>query len=141
MTEPSWIDAMQEENHEFERLQVWELVSCPDKVLQEEGIDFEESFAPVARIAYELLKDSARRGRERFRERHLQRVRYKRPSRSGVSQPGGFVDQDNPSHVYKLKKALYGLKQYHRHVCLCARYQAKPTEKHFTAVETDLSIP
>ncbi|GJY51198.1 retrovirus-related pol polyprotein from transposon TNT 1-94 [Tanacetum coccineum] len=27
-----------------------------------------------------------------------------------VSQPEGFVDQDNPSHVYKLKKALYGLK-------------------------------
>ncbi|GKG30764.1 retrovirus-related pol polyprotein from transposon TNT 1-94, partial [Tanacetum coccineum] len=28
-----------------------------------------------------------------------------------VSQPEGFVDQQNPSHVYKLKKALYGLKQ------------------------------
>ena len=28
-----------------------------------------------------------------------------------VSQPEGFVDQDNPTHVYKLKKALYGLKQ------------------------------
>ncbi|GJW19345.1 retrovirus-related pol polyprotein from transposon TNT 1-94 [Tanacetum coccineum] len=28
-----------------------------------------------------------------------------------VSQPEGFFDQDNPSHVYKLKKALYGLKQ------------------------------
>ncbi|GKA01846.1 integrase, catalytic region, zinc finger, CCHC-type containing protein, partial [Tanacetum coccineum] len=27
------------------------------------------------------------------------------------AQPEGFVDQDNPSHVYKLKKALYGLKQ------------------------------
>ncbi|GJW77941.1 retrovirus-related pol polyprotein from transposon TNT 1-94 [Tanacetum coccineum] len=81
MTEPSWIDAMQEEIHEFERLEVWELVPCPDKVFliklkwiykvktdefggvlknkarlvaqgfrQEEGIDFEESFAPVARI-------------------------------------------------------------------------------------------
>ncbi|GJR24027.1 retrovirus-related pol polyprotein from transposon TNT 1-94 [Tanacetum coccineum] len=81
MTEPSWIDAIQEEIHEFQRLEVWELVSCPDKVLliklkwiykvkmdkfggvlknkarlvaqgfrQEEGIDFEESFAPVARI-------------------------------------------------------------------------------------------
>ncbi|GJT71121.1 retrovirus-related pol polyprotein from transposon TNT 1-94 [Tanacetum coccineum] len=33
MTEPSWIDAMQEEIHEFERLQVLELVSCPDKVM------------------------------------------------------------------------------------------------------------
>ncbi|GKG56356.1 retrovirus-related pol polyprotein from transposon TNT 1-94, partial [Tanacetum coccineum] len=28
-----------------------------------------------------------------------------------VSQPEGFIDQDNPSHVYRLKKALYGLKQ------------------------------
>ncbi|GJW90084.1 retrovirus-related pol polyprotein from transposon TNT 1-94 [Tanacetum coccineum] len=32
MTEPSWIDAMQEEILEFERLQVWELVPCPNKV-------------------------------------------------------------------------------------------------------------
>nr|GFB87052.1 hypothetical protein [Tanacetum cinerariifolium] len=28
-----------------------------------------------------------------------------------VSQSDGFMDQDNPNHVYKLKKALYGLKQ------------------------------
>nr|GEV32628.1 retrovirus-related Pol polyprotein from transposon TNT 1-94 [Tanacetum cinerariifolium] len=81
MTRPSWIDATQEEIHEFKRLQVWELVPCPDKVMliklkriykvntdkfsrvlknkarlvaqgfrQEDGIDFEESFALVARI-------------------------------------------------------------------------------------------
>ncbi|GJX76956.1 hypothetical protein Tco_0323767 [Tanacetum coccineum] len=40
MTEPSWIDVMQEEIYEFKRLQVWELVSCPDK----------ESFVLVARL-------------------------------------------------------------------------------------------
>ncbi|GJV12999.1 retrovirus-related pol polyprotein from transposon TNT 1-94 [Tanacetum coccineum] len=33
MTEQSWIDAMQEEIHEFKRLQVWELVSCLDRVM------------------------------------------------------------------------------------------------------------
>ncbi|GKF93202.1 hypothetical protein Tco_0279921, partial [Tanacetum coccineum] len=33
MTKPSWIDAMKEEIHEFERLQVWELVPCADKVM------------------------------------------------------------------------------------------------------------
>ncbi|GJY72417.1 hypothetical protein Tco_0476120 [Tanacetum coccineum] len=33
MTEPSWIDAMQEEIHKFERLEVWELVSCPYNVI------------------------------------------------------------------------------------------------------------
>ncbi|GJS20416.1 retrovirus-related pol polyprotein from transposon TNT 1-94 [Tanacetum coccineum] len=53
---------------------------------QEEGIDFEESFAVVARIEAILI------------------FVY-------VSQPEGFVDQDNPSLMYKLKKALYGFKQ------------------------------
>ncbi|GJW42478.1 retrovirus-related pol polyprotein from transposon TNT 1-94 [Tanacetum coccineum] len=60
MTEPSWIDAMQEEIHEFKRLQV-KTDECGGVLKnkarlvahgfrQEEGIDFEESFAPVARI-------------------------------------------------------------------------------------------
>ncbi|GJV73209.1 retrovirus-related pol polyprotein from transposon TNT 1-94 [Tanacetum coccineum] len=51
---------------------------------QEEGIDFEESFAPVAR---------------------LEAIRI------FPAQLDGFVDPDNHNHVYKLKKALYGLKQ------------------------------
>ncbi|GJQ99246.1 retrovirus-related pol polyprotein from transposon TNT 1-94 [Tanacetum coccineum] len=58
-------------------------------------------------------------------------------------QPEGFIDVDHPSHVYKLKKALYGLKQAPRAcrpdivhaTCLCARYQAKPTEKHLKEVK------
>ncbi|GJZ22579.1 retrovirus-related pol polyprotein from transposon TNT 1-94 [Tanacetum coccineum] len=61
LTQACWIKAMQEELHEFERLEVWELVPRPDKVMnkarlvacgyrQEEGIDFEESFALVARL-------------------------------------------------------------------------------------------
>ncbi|GJT55350.1 retrovirus-related pol polyprotein from transposon TNT 1-94 [Tanacetum coccineum] len=41
LTKSCWIEAMQEELNEFERLEVWEL---------EEGIDFEESFAPIARL-------------------------------------------------------------------------------------------
>ncbi|GKA70522.1 retrovirus-related pol polyprotein from transposon TNT 1-94 [Tanacetum coccineum] len=49
LTQSCWIEAMHEELHEFERLEVWELVPRPDKVM-EEGIDFEESFAPVARL-------------------------------------------------------------------------------------------
>ncbi|GJX33880.1 retrovirus-related pol polyprotein from transposon TNT 1-94 [Tanacetum coccineum] len=49
LTHSCWIEAMQEELHEFKHLEVWELVPRPDKVM-EEGIDFEESFAPVARL-------------------------------------------------------------------------------------------
>ncbi|GJV18241.1 retrovirus-related pol polyprotein from transposon TNT 1-94 [Tanacetum coccineum] len=41
--------SMQEELHQFDRLQVWELVDKPFGK-NEEGIDFEESFAPVARL-------------------------------------------------------------------------------------------
>ncbi|GJW79526.1 retrovirus-related pol polyprotein from transposon TNT 1-94 [Tanacetum coccineum] len=113
MTEPSWIDAIQEEIHKFQRLQVWELVSCPDKV-QEEGIDFEESFAPVVRIeaicifvanaAHKNMTIYQMDVKTTFLNGELKEEVY-------VSQPEGFVDQDNPFHVYKLKKALYGLKQ------------------------------
>ncbi|GJZ44523.1 retrovirus-related pol polyprotein from transposon TNT 1-94 [Tanacetum coccineum] len=145
MIETSWIDAVQEEIHEFKRLNVWELVSCPDKVMliklkwiykvktdefggvlknkarlvaqgfrQEEGIDFEESFAPVARIeSIRIFVANATNKnmmilqmdvKTNFLNSELKEEVY-------VSQPEGFVDQDNPSHVYKLKKALYGLKQ------------------------------
>nr|GEZ24709.1 hypothetical protein [Tanacetum cinerariifolium] len=47
MTEPSWTNAIQEEIYKFERLQA-RLVAQGFR--QEEGINFEESFAPVARI-------------------------------------------------------------------------------------------
>ncbi|GJU04865.1 retrovirus-related pol polyprotein from transposon TNT 1-94 [Tanacetum coccineum] len=113
MTEPSWIDAMQEEIYDFERLEVWELVLYPDDV-QEEGIDFEESFALVARIEaiHIFVANAAHKNmtiyqmdvKTAFLNGELKEEVY-------VSQPEGFVDQDNPSHVYKLKKALYSLKQ------------------------------
>ncbi|GJS03643.1 retrovirus-related pol polyprotein from transposon TNT 1-94, partial [Tanacetum coccineum] len=81
---------------------------------QEEGINFEEYFAPVARleaicifIAYAT---------------HMNMIVYQMNVKTGflngilreevyVSQPNGFPDHDNSNHVYKLKKALYGLKQ------------------------------
>ncbi|GJR80680.1 retrovirus-related pol polyprotein from transposon TNT 1-94 [Tanacetum coccineum] len=58
MEESCWIEAMQEEIYEFDRFEVWKvLVVLKNKALlvakgyrQDEGIDFEESFAPVARI-------------------------------------------------------------------------------------------
>ncbi|GJZ51493.1 retrovirus-related pol polyprotein from transposon TNT 1-94 [Tanacetum coccineum] len=81
---------------------------------QEEGIDFEESFAPVVRLeAIRIFLAFAA---------HMNMVVYQMDVKTAflngnlreevyVSQPDGFVDKDNPNHVYKLKKALYGLKQ------------------------------
>nr|GEW25698.1 retrovirus-related Pol polyprotein from transposon TNT 1-94 [Tanacetum cinerariifolium] len=81
---------------------------------QEEGIDFEESFAPVARIeAIRIfIANTASRNmtvyqmdvKTAFLNGELKEEVY-------VSQPEGFVDPDHPTHVYRLKKALYRLKQ------------------------------
>nr|GEV33081.1 hypothetical protein [Tanacetum cinerariifolium] len=81
---------------------------------QEEGINFEESFALVARLeairiflAYVAHKNMVVHQMDvktAFLKGNLREEVY-------VSQPDGFVDPDNPNHVYKLKKALYGLKQ------------------------------
>ncbi|GKE61169.1 retrovirus-related pol polyprotein from transposon TNT 1-94, partial [Tanacetum coccineum] len=81
---------------------------------QEEGIDFEESFAPVARIkAIRIfIANAASKNmtiyqmdvKTAFLNDELKEEVY-------VSQPEGFVDPDYPTHVYRLKKALYGLKQ------------------------------
>ncbi|GJW12222.1 retrovirus-related pol polyprotein from transposon TNT 1-94, partial [Tanacetum coccineum] len=81
---------------------------------QEEGIDFEESFALVARIdAIRIFLAYAA---------HMNMIVYQIDVKTAflngilreevyVIQPDGFVVQDNPNHVYKLKKALYWLKQ------------------------------
>nr|GEW37826.1 hypothetical protein [Tanacetum cinerariifolium] len=75
MVDHAWIEAIQEERHQFDRL-------------KEEGINFEESFAPVAR---------------------LEAVRIFVPT-----QPDRFVDPDHPKKIYRLKKPLYVLKQASR---------------------------
>nr|GEV53998.1 hypothetical protein [Tanacetum cinerariifolium] len=145
LTDPAWIKSMQEELHQFIRLDVWELVPSPNGIKpltlkwlfknkhdeentvirkktrlvvrgyrQDEGIDFEESFAPVARIeAIRIfLAYAAHKGftvyqmgvKTAFLHGSLKKDVY-------LCQPKGFIDADYPSHVYKLKKALYGLKQ------------------------------
>nr|GEY13552.1 retrotransposon protein, putative, unclassified [Tanacetum cinerariifolium] len=105
LTDLAWIESMKEELHQFITLDVWEL---------EEGIDFEESFAPVVRMeAIKIfLAYAAHKGftlyqmdvKTAFLLVSLKEDVY-------VCQPEDFIDVDYPSHVYKLKKALYGLKQ------------------------------
>nr|GEU29978.1 retrovirus-related Pol polyprotein from transposon TNT 1-94 [Tanacetum cinerariifolium] len=178
---------MQEELNEFERLKVWELVPRPDKVMvitlkwiyKEKKINFEESFALVAKLeAIRIFLAFAA---------HMNMIVYQMDVKTAflngilrkevdVSQPNGFVDLDNPNHVYRLKKSLYGLNRLHARgmiychrfyylkdspkarlfphcssaekakisscrpdlvyvVCMCARYQARPTEKHLHDVK------
>nr|GEV21113.1 retrovirus-related Pol polyprotein from transposon TNT 1-94 [Tanacetum cinerariifolium] len=144
LTQACWIEAMQEELSEFERLEVRELIPRPDQVMvitlkwiykvkleirrnskkqgsigcrgyrQEEGIDFEEYFAPVARLdAIRIFLSFAA---------HMNMIVYQMDVKMAFSNDilqeevyvmgwDRFVDQDNPNHVYKLKKALYRLKQ------------------------------
>ncbi|GJV50966.1 retrovirus-related pol polyprotein from transposon TNT 1-94 [Tanacetum coccineum] len=117
MEESCWIEAMQEEIHEFEWIEVWELVPRPDKAmiisikwifkvkLDEYGVVLKNK----ARIflAYAAHKNMVvyyMDVKTAFLNRILKEEVY-------VSQPEGFVNQENPNQVFRLKKALNGLKQ------------------------------
>ncbi|GKD20252.1 retrovirus-related pol polyprotein from transposon TNT 1-94, partial [Tanacetum coccineum] len=81
---------------------------------QEEGIDFEESFAPVARLeavrifvayaAHKYFLIYPMDDKTAFLNGPLKKEVY-------VAQPDEFVDPDHPEKVYRLRKAVYGLKQ------------------------------
>ncbi|GJS52033.1 retrovirus-related pol polyprotein from transposon TNT 1-94 [Tanacetum coccineum] len=81
---------------------------------QQEGIDYDETYAPVARlesirillaIAYENdFKLYQMDVKSAFLNGFINEEVY-------VAQPSGFIDFQKPNYVYKLKKALYGLKQ------------------------------
>nr|GEX52843.1 hypothetical protein [Tanacetum cinerariifolium] len=81
---------------------------------QEEGINFEESFAPVARIEaiHIFIANAANKNMMIFQmDVKTTFLNEELKEEVNISQPEEFVDQNDPSHVYKLKKALYGLKQ------------------------------
>nr|GEV10376.1 retrovirus-related Pol polyprotein from transposon TNT 1-94 [Tanacetum cinerariifolium] len=82
--------------------------------VQEEGIDFKESFAPVAHleairifVAYDAHKSFP------IYQMDVKTAFLNGPLKEEVylAQPDGFVDPDHPEKVYPLRKALYGLKQ------------------------------
>ncbi|GJV19194.1 retrovirus-related pol polyprotein from transposon TNT 1-94 [Tanacetum coccineum] len=104
----SWIEAMQEELLQFKLQQGY---------TQEEGIYYDEGFAPVARIeaiklllAYASFKDFVVYQMDvnsAFLYGKVEEEVY-------VCQPLGFEDPEFPNKVYKVEKALYGLHQAHR---------------------------
>ncbi|GKC51801.1 copia protein [Tanacetum coccineum] len=80
---------------------------------QEEGIDFEESFAPVARLeAVRMFIAFAPHKNITIFQMDVKTAFLNGPLKKEVyvSQPEGFIDPEFPDHVYRLKKALYGLK-------------------------------
>ncbi|GJZ35902.1 retrovirus-related pol polyprotein from transposon TNT 1-94 [Tanacetum coccineum] len=102
------------EIHEFDRLKVWELVPRPDYVMV---IGLKWIYKVMLDEYGDVLKDKARLVAVRDIESELYQMDVKLifdgdlQEEVFVSQPEGFEDQDNPTHVYRLKKALYGLKQ------------------------------
>ncbi|GJW64870.1 retrovirus-related pol polyprotein from transposon TNT 1-94 [Tanacetum coccineum] len=101
MVDSAWIEAMQDELHQFDRL-------------KEEGIDFEESFAPVARLeAVRIFIAYAAHKSFPIYQMDVKTAFLNGPLKEEVyvAQPEGFVDPDHPEKVYLLRKALYGLKQ------------------------------
>ncbi|GJS34608.1 retrovirus-related pol polyprotein from transposon TNT 1-94 [Tanacetum coccineum] len=145
MADSAWIEAMQDELHQFDRLKVWELVDKPfgkmviklkwlwknkkdeDQTVirnkarlvakgyaQEEGIDFKESFALVARLeAVRIFVAYAAHKSFPIYQMDVKTAFLNGPLKEEVyvAQPEGFVDPDHPEKVYLLRKALYGLKQ------------------------------
>ncbi|GJV30573.1 retrovirus-related pol polyprotein from transposon TNT 1-94 [Tanacetum coccineum] len=81
---------------------------------QEDGIDFEESFAPVARLeVVKIFVAYAAHKNFPIYQMDVKTAFLNGPLKEEifVRQPDGFVDPDFPNHVYRHKKALYGLKQ------------------------------
>ncbi|GJV88240.1 retrovirus-related pol polyprotein from transposon TNT 1-94 [Tanacetum coccineum] len=123
MVDHSWIESMQDELNQFERLQVWELVPRPEgkniialKWLWKNKCDAKNivSFAPLHPsepvrmfIAYDAHKNIT------IFQMDVKMSFLNGPLKKEVyaSQPEGFIDPKFPDQIYRLKKALYGLKQ------------------------------
>nr|GEV75793.1 hypothetical protein [Tanacetum cinerariifolium] len=148
LKDPSWVEAMQQELLQIKIQNVWVLVDCPK---WEEGIDYEEVFAPVARIeAIRLFLAYAS---------YMGFTVYQMDVKSAflygtideevyVIQPHGFQDPEFPHRVYKdgigkdaevhLYRSMIGSLMYLTTsrldvmfvVCACARHQVTPKECH-----------
>nr|GEZ71429.1 retrotransposon protein, putative, unclassified [Tanacetum cinerariifolium] len=114
--------ALTEELHQFDRLDVWELVDRPlctnvinlKWLWKNKRVDFEESFAPVARLeAVRLFIAYVAHKSFTVYQMDVKTAFLYGPLKEEVyvNQPNSFVDPYHLDKVYRLKKALYGLKQ------------------------------
>ncbi|GKD10225.1 retrovirus-related pol polyprotein from transposon TNT 1-94 [Tanacetum coccineum] len=125
MADHTWIESMQDELNQFEILQKnkcdAENIVVQNKTRlvakgykQEEGIDFEESFAPVTYLeAVRMFIAYAAHKNITIFQMDVKTAFLNGPLKEEVyvSQPKGFTDPAFPDHVYRLKKALYYFKQ------------------------------
>nr|GEZ46894.1 hypothetical protein [Tanacetum cinerariifolium] len=135
MADSAWIEAMQEELHQFDGLQNEDQTMIRNKArlvakgyAQEKGIDFEESFAPVVRLeAVRIFIAYAAHKSFLIFQMDVKTAFLNGPLKEEVyvAQPDGFVDPDHPEKVYRLRKALYGLKQAPR-ACIGTPMATKP---------------
>ncbi|GJZ26908.1 retrovirus-related pol polyprotein from transposon TNT 1-94, partial [Tanacetum coccineum] len=118
MLDHNWIESMQDELNQFKRLDVWELFefirnkSClvAKGYRQEEGRDFEESLAPVARLeAVRIFVPYATHKNFPIFQMDVKTAFLNGPLKDEVfvRQPDGFIDPKFPNHIYRLKKALF----------------------------------
>nr|GEU66043.1 hypothetical protein [Tanacetum cinerariifolium] len=91
MADSAWIETMQEELHQFDRLQDEDQTVIHNK-------------ARLVAKGTQVFSNLSDGRKTTFLNGPLKEEVY-------VAQPDGFVDPDHPEKVYRLRKALYGLKQ------------------------------
>ncbi|GJT61384.1 retrovirus-related pol polyprotein from transposon TNT 1-94 [Tanacetum coccineum] len=112
MADSVWIHAMQDELHQFDRLNVWELV---DKPFKKTMIKLNLLWKNKKDEDNIVIRNKARLVAKGYaqEEMDVKMAFLNVPLKEEVyvAQPDGFVDPDHPEKVYRLRKALYGLKQ------------------------------
>nr|GEV46083.1 hypothetical protein [Tanacetum cinerariifolium] len=117
MADSAWIESMQKKLHQFDRLDVWELVDIPlcTNVINLKWLwknKRDEENIVIRNKSRLVAKGYAQKEGVDFEESFATRCSVgSRKEEVYVNQPDGFVDPYHPDKVYRLKKALYGLKQ------------------------------
>src|SRR5688572_24224700 len=154
LRDSDWVLAMQEELNNFTRNEVWHLVPRPNQNVvgtkwvfrnkqdehgvvtrnkarlvakgysQVEGLDFGETYAPVARLeSIRILLAYATYHGFKLYQMDVKSAFLNGPIKEEVyvEHPPNFEDSEYPNHVYKLSKVLYGFKQAPRAWYECLR--------------------